>query len=233
MTALSDISIYTETEEEIKLRDILTRMKEHLKEGPAPNPVTRERICRLFFQTVVPEYDRERFYASHMKKYSTGTTCCKRPAPSIFWRKKKKKHKRSEQSRCLYLGCSKNRVDSEHLMRQLEHGGWMVVPDAVEEDYPWTYLLSTRADLSTMPAKNPSIFLLEALQAKEEGRLGKVLVMGCLSGRYREELEDTLPQADGFTVSTTYRLYAHSWAWPMTQSWPTNASFPRRPIMRT
>ncbi|MFY9115987.1 MAG: DUF5606 domain-containing protein [Bacteroidales bacterium] len=68
MTALSDISIYTETEEEIKLRDILTRMKEHLKEGPAPNPRDKGTDMQAFFQTVVPEYDRERFYASHMKK---------------------------------------------------------------------------------------------------------------------------------------------------------------------
>lgn len=96
------------------------------------------------------------------------------------------------------LGCSKNRVDSEHLMRQLEHGGWMVVPDAVEEDYPLDVLIVNTCGFIHDAREESIDFLLEALQAKEEGRLGKVLVMGCLSGRYREELEDTLPQADGF-----------------------------------
>ncbi|MFA5497875.1 MAG: DUF5606 domain-containing protein [Bacteroidales bacterium] len=68
MTALSDISIYTEMEDEITLQEILTRMREHLKEGPAPNPRDKATDLPGFFKTVVPEYDKERFYSSHMKK---------------------------------------------------------------------------------------------------------------------------------------------------------------------
>lgn len=68
MTALADISIYTELEEEITLQEILTRMREHLKEGPAPNPRDKATDLPGFFKTVVPEYDKERFYSSHMKK---------------------------------------------------------------------------------------------------------------------------------------------------------------------
>ena len=96
------------------------------------------------------------------------------------------------------LGCSKNRVDSEHLMRQLEHGGWDVIPDAIEEDYPLDVLIVNTCGF-IHDARTESIdFLLEALQAKSEGKLGKVLVMGCLSGRYHEDLAKELPQADGF-----------------------------------
>ncbi|NLA15221.1 MAG: 30S ribosomal protein S12 methylthiotransferase RimO [Bacteroidales bacterium] len=95
------------------------------------------------------------------------------------------------------LGCSKNRVDSEHLMRQLEHGGWEVIPDALEEDYPLDVLIINTCGF-IHPAREESIqYILEALQAKEEGRLGRVLIMGCLSERYRAPLQKELPQADG------------------------------------
>ena len=102
----------------------------------------------------------------------------------------------------------------------------MVVPDAVEEDTPDVLIVNT-CGFMRCPQRIHR-FLLEALQAKEEGRLGKVLVMGCLSGRYREELRIPCRRQTAFTVSTTYRLYAHSWAWPMTQSQRRVLS--RRPV---
>lgn len=68
MTALSDISVYTQEEDELPLQDIFIRMKEHLKDAPAPDPRSKDTDMPGFFETVIPEYDRERFYASHMKK---------------------------------------------------------------------------------------------------------------------------------------------------------------------
>lgn len=108
------------------------------------------------------------------------------------------------------LGCFKNRVDSEHLMRQLEYGGWEIIPDAVEEDYPLDVLVINTCGF-IHPAREESInFILEALQAKEEGLLGQVLIMGCLSGRYKTELEKELPTADGFFgVNDIPRICAH------------------------
>lgn len=96
------------------------------------------------------------------------------------------------------LGCSKNKVDSEHLMRQLEAGGWEVIPDATEEDHPLdTVVINTCGFIQDAKAESIE-FIVEALQTKEEGRIGQVLVMGCLSERYKKELERELPQVDAF-----------------------------------
>ncbi|MDD3522659.1 MAG: hypothetical protein PHC79_06875, partial [Bacteroidales bacterium] len=68
MTSLSDISIYTQTEEELKLRDVFARMKEFLLEKEAPAPGKEAAEMAAFFEQVIPQYDRDRFYPSHMKK---------------------------------------------------------------------------------------------------------------------------------------------------------------------
>ena len=67
LTSLSDISIYT-TEEEVPLNKILVKMHENLQDNPAPGPKSDPEILKNFFAEVLPDYDRERFYASHMKK---------------------------------------------------------------------------------------------------------------------------------------------------------------------
>lgn len=96
------------------------------------------------------------------------------------------------------LGCSKNRVDSEHLMRQLENGGWDVIPDAGPEDYPLDVLVINTCGFIHDAREESVDHILEAIQAKEEGKIGRVLVMGCLSGRYKTSLEKEIPQADAF-----------------------------------
>ncbi|HPW78985.1 MAG TPA: DUF5606 domain-containing protein [Bacteroidales bacterium] len=68
MTSLSDISVYTQTNEELRLQDVLTRMKEFLKQDQAPAPGSDTAAMAAFFEKVIPEYDRDRFYPSHMKK---------------------------------------------------------------------------------------------------------------------------------------------------------------------
>jgi len=94
------------------------------------------------------------------------------------------------------LGCSKNRVDSEHLMQQLEAGGWDVIPDAVEEDYPLDVLIINTCGFIHDAREESIDYILEALQEKQKGRIGKVMVMGCLSERYRKELERGIPETD-------------------------------------
>lgn len=106
------------------------------------------------------------------------------------------------------LGCSKNRVDSEHLMRQLKAGGCQVIPDATIEDFPLDALVINTCGF-IHDAKEESInYILESLQAKEEGRLGEVLVMGCLSERYKKELEKEMPGVDAFFGVTDIPLIA-------------------------
>jgi len=98
----------------------------------------------------------------------------------------------------LTLGCSKNRVDSEHLMRQLLSGGWQVIPDAPEEEYPLDVLIINTCGF-IHDAKMESIeCILEALEAKKKQQIGKVFVIGCLSGRYPSELGIEMPQVDAF-----------------------------------
>lgn len=94
------------------------------------------------------------------------------------------------------LGCSKNLVDSEKLMRQLEAGGYRVTHDA-ERPEGEIAVINTCGFIGD--AKEESInMILEFCRAKEEGRLKKLYVMGCLSERYLEELGAEIPQVDKF-----------------------------------
>lgn len=94
------------------------------------------------------------------------------------------------------LGCSKNRVDSEHLMAQLAASGFALSWD----DDP------TGADVVVVntcgfigDAKEESIdTILSLVRAREEGQIGELFVMGCLSERYREELRAEIPEVDRF-----------------------------------
>jgi len=94
------------------------------------------------------------------------------------------------------LGCSKNLVDSEHLMRQLEEAGFHVTHDA-ERPKGEIAVINTCGFIGD--AKEESInMILEFAQAKEEGEVEKLYVMGCLSERYLKELAIEIPQVDKF-----------------------------------
>lgn len=67
LTSLSDISIYT-ADEELPLLKVLEAMREILGESDAPDPKTKPEALKEFFNNVIPDYDRDRFYVSHMKK---------------------------------------------------------------------------------------------------------------------------------------------------------------------
>ena len=92
------------------------------------------------------------------------------------------------------LGCSKNLVDSERLIAMLEAGGYAVEhdPETCEGDIAVVNTCGFIGD-----AKEESInTILEFAQAKTEGRLERLYVMGCLSQRYLEELKGEIPEVD-------------------------------------
>ena len=94
------------------------------------------------------------------------------------------------------LGCSKNLVDSEKLMRQLEKNGYKVTHDS---SFPQGEIAVINTCGFIGDAKEESInTILEFCQAKEEGRLKQLYVMGCLSERYLNDLQVEIPQVDKF-----------------------------------
>ena len=94
------------------------------------------------------------------------------------------------------LGCSKNLVDAERVMRQLEAAGWTCVHDP-EEPKGEVCVINTCGFIGD--AKEESInMILQMAERKKKGKLRKLIVMGCLSERYRAELEEELPEVDSY-----------------------------------
>ena len=94
------------------------------------------------------------------------------------------------------LGCSKNLVDSEYLLRQFKSAGHHVYHDNpdIKAD---AVILNTCGFI--LDAKQESIdAILQYVEEKKAGRIRKIIVMGCLSERYRKDLEQELPEVDGF-----------------------------------
>ncbi|MCD8186454.1 MAG: 30S ribosomal protein S12 methylthiotransferase RimO [Rikenellaceae bacterium] len=92
------------------------------------------------------------------------------------------------------LGCSKNTVDSEHLMTQLTASGLSVVADS-NDTQARTVIVNTCGFIGD--AKEESIdTILSFARAKTAGTIDKLYVAGCLGERYREELEKEIPEAD-------------------------------------
>ena len=92
------------------------------------------------------------------------------------------------------LGCSKNLVDAERLMRQLELAGYRCVHDS-EEPKGEIAVINTCGFIGD--AKEESInMILEFAARKTAGKLRRLYVMGCLSERYLHELEQEIPEVD-------------------------------------
>ncbi len=94
------------------------------------------------------------------------------------------------------LGCSKNLVDSEHLIRQLHAAGYTVEhnPSHVDGEIVVVNTCGFIAD-----AQEESInTILEMGEAKRQGRIRKLIVMGCLSERFMADLMEELPEVDRF-----------------------------------
>jgi len=98
------------------------------------------------------------------------------------------------------LGCSKNTVDSERLMRQLEANNFKLQSDPNEAE---TIIINTCGFIEA--AKEESVnTILNAIAMKNEGRIKKVIVAGCLSERYKEDLQKEIPEVDVFFGTENY-----------------------------
>ena len=94
------------------------------------------------------------------------------------------------------MGCSKNLVDTEHLMRQFAKAGYNVKHDA-KTPTGQIAIINTCGFIGD--AKEESInTILQFAERKQRGKLDKLFVMGCLSERYKEELRAEIPEVDGF-----------------------------------
>ena len=94
------------------------------------------------------------------------------------------------------LGCSKNTVDSEHLMARLAAAGYTVAHDSDRTDAR-TVVINTCGFIGD--AKQESIeMILRAVEAKRAGRIDRLFVIGCLSERYADELRTEIPEVDDY-----------------------------------
>ena len=101
--------------------------------------------------------------------------------------------------RVVTMGCSKNRVDSEHLLKQLSSAGYEVSPEEVPLEDAGVDILIINTCGFILDAKEESVqAILEAVDAKKRGVIRRLYVMGCLSERYRDELPAEIPEVDGF-----------------------------------
>lgn len=118
------------------------------------------------------------------------------------------------------LGCSKNLVDSERLLRMLADAGLDAFHDS-----------ATPCDIVVLntcgfigDAKEESIqAILEAIEAKRSGDVSAVYVMGCLSQRYLKELQDEIPEVDGWYGKFDWKNIAHDIA----NRYPATAPYDR------
>jgi ribosomal protein S12 methylthiotransferase len=94
------------------------------------------------------------------------------------------------------MGCSKNLVDSEVLLTQLEKGRFEVMHDSSETGFDAVFI-NTCGFIHD--AKQESVdMILDYVEAKKRGEIGKLFVMGCLSERYIEDLQKEIPEVDRY-----------------------------------
>ena len=95
------------------------------------------------------------------------------------------------------LGCSKNLVDSETMLGQLRANGFQAIHSEDESGGADIVIVNTCGFIAS--AKKESIDeILRFAQAKKSGRIGRLIVTGCLSERYRKELKSGMPEVDAF-----------------------------------
>ena len=114
-----------------------------------------------------------------------------------------KKKSKANRINVVTLGCSKNVVDSEHVMAQLEAAGYEVVFDSNDNDAA-TVVINTCGFIGD--AKEESInTILQFVQAKSEGLIDRLFVIGCLSERYADELRAEIPEVDDYFGARDFR----------------------------
>ena len=103
------------------------------------------------------------------------------------------------------MGCSKNRVDSEHLMHVLRQRGYELVPEGTDFMQGGVDEVVINTCGFIRDAKEESIAaILEAAEAKKAGLVGKISVFGCLSQRYPAELKAEIPEVDEWRGVLTF-----------------------------
>ena len=125
--------------------------------------------------------------------------------------------------RTVTLGCSKNTVDTEHLLAQLPPDRFEIAVGGGRADY---LLLNTCGFIGD--AKEESVqAILEAVELKKRGDVGKVAVFGCLSQRYSSELQREIPEVDawfGARGLTDILTWLGVRAGPLLSRYPTGRS---------
>ena len=98
------------------------------------------------------------------------------------------------------LGCAKNQVDCERMMYRVQEAGHNVLAEVVGSD---VVVINTCGFIDS--AKSEAIdYILQMGQLKQEGLIGKVLVTGCLSQRYQQQILEELPEVDGVLGTGSY-----------------------------
>ena len=98
------------------------------------------------------------------------------------------------------LGCAKNQVDCERMMFRVQEAGHIVQADVLDAD---VVVINTCGFIDSAKAEAIDA-ILQMAQLKQAGRLGKILVTGCLSQRYQEEILKELPEVDGILGTGSY-----------------------------
>ena len=102
------------------------------------------------------------------------------------------------------LGCAKNQVDCERMMYRVQEAGHDVLAEVVGSD---VVVINTCGFIDS--AKSEAIeHILQMGQLKQEGLIGKILVTGCLSQRYQQQIIDELPEVDGVLGTGSYHKVA-------------------------
>ena len=98
------------------------------------------------------------------------------------------------------LGCAKNQVDCERMMYRVQEAGHNVQPDVVGCD---VVVINTCGFIDSAKAEAID-FILQMAQLKAQGLVGKILVTGCLSQRYQQDILQELPEVDGILGTGSY-----------------------------
>ena len=98
------------------------------------------------------------------------------------------------------LGCAKNQVDCERMMYRIQEAGHIVKADVVGSD---VVVINTCGFIDSAKAEAID-FILQTAALKQEGLVGKILVTGCLSQRYQNEIMEEMPEVDGILGTGSY-----------------------------
>ena len=98
------------------------------------------------------------------------------------------------------LGCAKNQVDCERMMYRVQEAGHQVLADIAGAD---VVVINTCGFIDSAKAEAID-YILQTAQLKQQGLVGKILVTGCLSQRYQQEILQEMPEVDGILGTGSY-----------------------------